>query len=63
MSRRSDRAEEAGTALAQALPWVRATDDLFAAVRQWLDGTGSKREMARCLHNCDQTAREFLEGE
>ena len=58
--RRSPRTEDAGTALAQALPWCQATDDLATAVRQWLDGTGSEREMARCLHNCDQAAREML---
>ena len=52
--------KNAGTALAQALPWCQATDDLATAARALLDGTGSEAELARTLHNYHQAAREML---
>ncbi len=56
MTRSSPRADDYGTALAQALPWLDAIDEFADAARALLDGTGSQAELARTLHNYRQTA-------
>ena len=62
MSGRSTRADDYGTALAQALPWLNAIDALATAARALLDGDGDERGLALALHNYRQTAVE-LAGE
>ena len=57
MSARHHRSEDKGTALTEVLPWCRAIDDLADAARALLDGTGSKAELARTLHNYQETGR------
>ncbi len=54
------RANQYGTALSQALPWLDAIDNLADAVRALLDGQGSEAELARCWHNYHKTARGFM---
>ncbi len=54
------RADEAGTALLEALPWLNAIDALATAARALLDGTGDERELALALHNYRETARAMM---
>ena len=51
------RSDDLATVLAEVLPWLRAVDDLADAVREFLDGTGSEAELARTLHNYQETGR------
>ena len=57
MSARRHRSEDKGTALTEVLPWCRAIDDLADAACALLDGTGSEAELARTLHNYQETGR------
>ncbi len=54
------RADEFGTALAQALPWLDAIDNLATAARALLNGSGSAGELARTLHAYHQTALDLV---
>ncbi len=56
MTRHSPRADDYGTALAQAQPWFQAIDEMATAARALLDGTGDERALALALHNYRQTA-------
>ncbi len=57
------RANQYGTALTQALPWLSAIDDLADAARALLDRQGSEAELARCWHNYHETARQLSCGQ
>ncbi len=61
MTRHSPRADDYGTALSQALPWLRAIDNLAAAARALGLGTGSKAEVAQRLVEYDAAAKA-IEG-
>ncbi len=54
------RANQYGTALTEALPWLHAIDDLADAVRALLDRQGSEAELARCWHNYHETGRQLM---
>ncbi len=54
------RANQYGTALTQALPWLSAIDDLADAARALLDRQGSEAELALALEDYKATARQLM---
>ncbi len=68
MTRHSPRSDDFGTALVQTLPWLLTIDNLVAAARALVEGTGSKAdldqrgaELAQRLAEYDAAAAKVTE--